>query len=60
MWIDSCASSERELCFRVQFESLMRGISSGFPSASIPVLPDSESVFDYLRVLPLCVKEAYG
>lgn len=38
----------------------MWGILSGFPLANVPVLPDSESAFVYLRVLPLCVKEAYG
>lgn len=51
--VDRFVREFRELCFRVQFESLMRGISPGFPSASIPVLPDPESVFDLSQGPPI-------
>ena len=52
MWIDTLTGSERVMPFW-QFESLIWGISSGFPLASHLALLGSESVFGLLQGPPL-------
>ena len=54
VWLDTQAGSEKENCIHPRGSlNHLYGAFLRFPLAN-HVLPDSESVFAYLRVLPLC------
>ena len=53
MWMDTWADSERAMP-SWQSESLLWGISSGFPLTNHLALPGSESVFGTSQGPPMC------
>ena len=55
MWIDTWQAQRARVAPLWQFESLLWGISSGFPLTNHFDLPGSESISGVSQDLPMCV-----